>query len=107
MDQLMQHFLGDVTVTFSQPYNIRKVERDLMSVPGVIGVEGWGGASAEILDDDDELERAGVHAYTNAVTESRGTADWVAGIVRYVRDTPSGFPRYSTGSPWERHCTPW
>jgi putative ABC transport system permease protein len=55
MDQLMQHFLGDVTITFSQPYNVRKVERDLLSVPGVIGVEGWGGASAEILDEDDEL----------------------------------------------------
>jgi putative ABC transport system permease protein len=55
MDQLMQHFLGDVTITFSQPYNIRIVERDLLSVPGVIRVEGWGGAGAEILDEDDEL----------------------------------------------------
>ena len=55
MDQLMQHFLGDVTITFSQPYNIRKVERDLLAVPGVVGVEGWGGASAEILDENDDL----------------------------------------------------
>ncbi len=50
MDQLMQHFLGDVTVSFSQPYNTRKAERDLLAVPGVMGVEGWGGASAEILN---------------------------------------------------------
>jgi putative ABC transport system permease protein len=55
MDQLMQHFLGDVTITFNQPYYIKKVERDLLSVPGVIGVEGWGGAGADILDENDEL----------------------------------------------------
>ncbi len=50
MDHLMQHFLGDVTISFSQPYNTRKVERDLLSISGVSGVEGWGGASAEILN---------------------------------------------------------
>lgn len=52
MDQLMQHFLGDVTVIFSQPYRISKVERDLMVVPGVVGVEGWGGANGEIQDEN-------------------------------------------------------
>ena len=52
MDQLMQHFLGDVTVNFSQPYRMSKVERDLMVVPGVVGVEGWGGASGEIQDEN-------------------------------------------------------
>ena len=50
MDHLMQHFLGDVTISFSQPYNTRKVERDLLSISGVSGVEGWGGAGAEILN---------------------------------------------------------
>lgn len=55
MDQLMQHFMGDVTVNFSQPYNLRKVERDLMVVPGITGIEGWGGTSAEILDQEDDL----------------------------------------------------
>ena len=50
MDQLMKHFLGDVTVSFSQPYNTSKVERDLMMVPGVLAVEGWGGAVGDILD---------------------------------------------------------
>jgi putative ABC transport system permease protein len=55
MEELMMHFLGDVTITFSRPYNISKVERDLMSVPGVTRIEGWGGANAEILDVDDEL----------------------------------------------------
>jgi len=55
MDQLMQHFMGDVTINFAQPYNIKKVERDLLAVPGVTGVEGWGGAGAEILDQNDDL----------------------------------------------------
>jgi putative ABC transport system permease protein len=55
MDQLMQHFLGDVTISFTQPYNISKVDRDLLAVPGVAGVEGWGGASGEILDENGDL----------------------------------------------------
>jgi putative ABC transport system permease protein len=52
MEQLMQHFLGDVTVIFNQPNHTSKVERDLLTVPGVAGVEGWGGASGEILDEN-------------------------------------------------------
>jgi putative ABC transport system permease protein len=55
MDQLMQHFLGDVTVNFAQPYSMSKVERDLLVIPGVAGVEGWGGARGEILDEDSDL----------------------------------------------------
>ena len=55
MDQLMQHFLGDVTINFNQPYNNSKVKRDLLAVPGVAGVEGWGGASGEILDQNGDL----------------------------------------------------
>jgi putative ABC transport system permease protein len=55
MDQLMQHFLGDVTINFNQPYNTSKVKRDLLVIPGIAGVEGWGGASGEIVDADDEV----------------------------------------------------
>jgi putative ABC transport system permease protein len=55
MDQLMQHFLGDVTINFNQPYNKSKVDRDLLVIPGIAGVEGWGGASGEILDENDNL----------------------------------------------------
>jgi putative ABC transport system permease protein len=50
MDQLMQYFMGDVTVNFNQPYDVSRVERDLLAVPGVRGVEAWGGASAEVRD---------------------------------------------------------
>jgi putative ABC transport system permease protein len=55
MDQLMQHFLGDVTVNFRQPYYVSKVERDLLVLPGIAGVEGWGGAVGEILDENGDL----------------------------------------------------
>ena len=55
MDQLMQHFLGDVTINFAQPYHTTRVERDLMLVPGVAGVEGWGGAAGKILDQNGDL----------------------------------------------------
>ena len=52
MSQLMEHFMGDVTVTFRQPYRISKVEQTLLALPGVKGVEGWGGAIAEIWDEN-------------------------------------------------------
>jgi putative ABC transport system permease protein len=55
MDQLMQHFLGDVTINFNQPYNTSKVERDLLAVSGVVDVEGWGGAGGDILDENDDV----------------------------------------------------
>jgi len=55
MDQLMQHFMGDVTINFTQPYNVSKVQRDLIVIPGINGVEGWGGASGDIVDQNDEF----------------------------------------------------
>jgi putative ABC transport system permease protein len=55
MDQLMQHFMGDVTVNFRQPYRVGKVEQALLGIPGVKGVEGWGGAAGEIWDENDNL----------------------------------------------------
>jgi len=55
MNQLYLHFMGDVTINFSQPYHTSKVVRDLLAVPGITDVEGWGGASGQILDRDDEV----------------------------------------------------
>jgi putative ABC transport system permease protein len=54
-EQLMQHFMGDVTVSFRQPYRVDKVARFLLTIPGVTGVEGWGGAAGEIRDENDIL----------------------------------------------------
>jgi putative ABC transport system permease protein len=53
--QVMQHFLGDVTVEFRRPYRVAKIEQTLMEVPGVTGIEAWGGASGEIWDANDTL----------------------------------------------------
>jgi putative ABC transport system permease protein len=55
IDELMQHFQGDVTVSLRQPYRVDQVTRDLMALPGVARVEGWGGASGEIRDAADKL----------------------------------------------------
>ncbi len=53
MQQLVQHLLGDVTVSFYQPYKVSTVEQTLLKIPGVIRVEPWGGASGEIWDEND------------------------------------------------------
>jgi putative ABC transport system permease protein len=53
MDLLGQHFMADVTVSFNQQYRVEQVEQDVTQVPGVKQVEGWGGASAKIVDQDD------------------------------------------------------
>src|SRR5258706_4656486 len=55
MDQLMQHFMGDVTINFSQPYRVGKIQQNLLEIPGVKGVEGWGGAAGEIRDANDDV----------------------------------------------------
>ena len=57
MDQLAQHFMGDVTLTFSQPYSITRIEQAILPLPGISSLEGWGGAAAEIWDaEDNEIE---------------------------------------------------
>jgi putative ABC transport system permease protein len=55
IDQLTMHFLGDVTLSFSQPYPITRIEKVVMSIPGVINMEGWGGIGTEIWDEDDNV----------------------------------------------------
>lgn len=55
MESLLQHYMGDVTVNFSQPYRVNEIRRTLHQIPGVEGVEGWAIASGEIWDESDEL----------------------------------------------------
>jgi putative ABC transport system permease protein len=55
MDQLSQHFMADVTLELKQPYRVSQVELDAFQVPGVRDIEAWSGASAEILDAEDNL----------------------------------------------------
>ena len=54
MDMLGQHFMADVTVTFNQKYRIAQIEQDAYQIPGVAHVEGWGGANAKIVDQNDD-----------------------------------------------------
>jgi len=55
IDQLSMYFMGDVTLSFSQPYPITRIEKAAMSIPGVTSVEGWGGIGAEIWDENDDV----------------------------------------------------
>ena len=55
MDQLMQYFMGDITVTFSRPYRISQVEEALAPFPGIDGLEAWGGAYGEIWDENEDV----------------------------------------------------
>jgi putative ABC transport system permease protein len=55
LDQLLQHFVGDVTVDLRHPYRVSKIEQTLLEIPGVQGVEGWTAAVGEIWDENDSL----------------------------------------------------
>lgn len=54
MTQLSQHFMGDITLNFNQPYLIQQVENTLSAIPEIEDLEGWGGSTAEIWDQDDK-----------------------------------------------------
>jgi putative ABC transport system permease protein len=56
MERVNQNFLGDVTLSFSKPYKIDLMQSVLRTqIPGVVGVEGWGGAQGEIRGQNDAL----------------------------------------------------
>ncbi len=55
MDTMSQHFLADVMVSFKEPYRSSQINRELSQIPGVELVESWGGAVAEILDENDNV----------------------------------------------------
>ncbi len=66
MDQVAQHFKADVTLGFNRPYSVSKIERIVLPIPGVVDVEGWGAASVDILDSDDNvLEKINILAPPN------------------------------------------
>lgn len=55
MSQVEQHFQGDITLKFSRPYPISRIEQVVQAIPGVERVEGWGAASVDVLDLDDNI----------------------------------------------------
>ncbi len=52
IDAIGKYFKADVTVTFDRPYRLKEVEMAGMKFPGVIKVEGWAFANAEVLYPD-------------------------------------------------------
>jgi putative ABC transport system permease protein len=52
IDQIGKYFLADVTLDFDQFYRLNEVETVALQVPGVVDVEGWAYASAEVLYPD-------------------------------------------------------
>lgn len=50
LDQLLQHFMGDVTLQLKREYRVNNIRQTLLEVPGVIGVEAWAAAGGEVWD---------------------------------------------------------
>ena len=50
--QIGNYFLADVTLDFNQLYRVNEVKVTAERVPGVVSVEGWAYASAEVLYPD-------------------------------------------------------
>jgi putative ABC transport system permease protein len=55
MEQIGQHFKADITLSFSRPYPISRIEQLVLPVPGVVDLEGWGAASVDVLAPDDSV----------------------------------------------------
>jgi len=55
MDQMMQYFLADLTLTLERPYRVSSIEQATLQVPGVVKTEAWSGAAAEVLDQNGEV----------------------------------------------------
>jgi putative ABC transport system permease protein len=55
MDQMMQHFLADLTLSLERPYRVSTIEQATLEVPGIVKAEAWSGAAAEILDENGEV----------------------------------------------------
>ena len=50
MDQMLQYFRADLTLTLERPYRVSTVEQAALQIPGIDDIEGWSGAAAEVLD---------------------------------------------------------
>ncbi len=55
MEQINQHFQADITLSFSKPYPVSRIKKLVLSIPGVIDLEGWGATSVDVLDEADNV----------------------------------------------------
>jgi len=53
--EIGKYFLADVTLDFDRPYRLSEIEMVARQVPGVVDVEGWAFAGAEVLFPDDSV----------------------------------------------------
>jgi putative ABC transport system permease protein len=52
MENVGRYFVADVTLDFDRPYRLNEIEQVARQVPGVVDVEGWAFATAEVLYPD-------------------------------------------------------
>ena len=52
MQQIEGYFMADVNIHFTRSYRLQRVEQLVMSVPGVVGFEGWKSANGQVLSAD-------------------------------------------------------
>ncbi len=52
LDQALEYFRYDVSITFTQNYRSTRIEQEVARVPGVKAVEPWGFTSGRILKED-------------------------------------------------------
>jgi len=53
--QVGKYFAADVTLDFDRPYRLSEIDEMARKVPGVLHVEGWAFATAEVLYADDTV----------------------------------------------------
>jgi putative ABC transport system permease protein len=52
LNEVQGYFLADVNISFNQPYRFVRLESMAKSIPGITSVEGWSGASGQVLSPD-------------------------------------------------------
>jgi putative ABC transport system permease protein len=52
---ISNYFLADVVMTTDRPYRISEITQEAERIPGVQAIEGWSFASAEIIDENDNV----------------------------------------------------
>jgi putative ABC transport system permease protein len=81
MEQIGQHFRADITLSFSKPYPISRIEQLVLPFPGVVDLEGWGAASVDVLAADDSvletIQIMAPPAESNLITPEIVAGRWV------------------------------
>lgn len=54
IEETFGYFLSDINIDLERPYRMRQIEQLALSVPGVAEVEGWLGATAQIMQDGED-----------------------------------------------------